>query len=73
MISPGLPSPTAWSSTSRTGTQLGGGAGQEDLVGEVQLGAGDVALDDLEAEVARDLDRRLAVDAVEDRRRSAAA
>ena len=32
--------------------ELGGGAGQEDLVGEVQLGAGDVALDDLVAEVA---------------------
>ena len=39
------------------GDELGGGAGHEDLVGQVQLGARDVALDDLEAEVARDLDR----------------
>ena len=37
--------------------ELGGGAGHEDLVGEVELGARDVALDDLEAEVPRDLDR----------------
>ena len=48
--------------------ELGRGAGQEDLVGQVELGARDVALDDLEAEVARDLHDRLAVDAVEDRR-----
>src|SRR3712207_3207483 len=47
--------------------QLGGGAGQEDLIGEVQLGPGDVTLDDLVAEVAGDLDRGPAVDAVEDR------
>ena len=53
--------------------ELGGGAGEEDLVGQRQLGAGDVALDDLVAEVARDLDARLAVDAVEDRVRLAAA
>ena len=39
------------------GRQLGRGAGDEDLVGQVELGAGDVALDDLVAEVARDLDR----------------
>ena len=56
VISPGLPVPIAWSSTSRTGVELGGGAGHEDLVGEVELGARDVALDDLEAEVAGDLD-----------------
>ena len=36
--------------------ELGRGAGHEDLVGQVELGARDVALDDLEAEVARDLD-----------------
>src|SRR4051812_3654987 len=38
--------------------QLGRRAGHEHLVGEVELAAGDLALDDLEAEVARDLDRR---------------
>src|SRR4051794_15269694 len=47
------------------GCQLGGGAGHEDLVGEVELIAGDLALLQLEAEVARDLDRRGAVDAAE--------
>ena len=47
--------------------QLGGGARHEDLVGEVELAAGDVALDDLVAEVLGDLDRRQAVDAAEDR------
>ena len=46
--------------------QLGRGAGHEQLVGQVELGARDVSLDDLEAEVMGDLDRRLAVDAVED-------
>src|SRR3954447_10714975 len=45
--------------------QLGGRAGHEDLVGEVELVAGDLALLELEAEVARDLDRRGAVDAAE--------
>src|SRR3954467_6602233 len=49
--------------------ELGGRAGDEHLVGEVELGAGDVALDHLKAEVVRDLDDRLAVDAVEDRGR----
>ena len=48
--------------------QLGGGAGEEHLVGEVELGAGDVALLDLVAEVAGDLDHRGAGDPVEDRR-----
>ena len=48
------------------GHELGGGAGHEHLVGQVELGAREVALDDLEAEVARDLHARLAVDAVED-------
>jgi hypothetical protein len=62
-----LPVPILWSSTSRTGHQLGGGAGHEDLLGEVHLGAGDVALDDRVAEVAGDLDDRAAGDAVEDR------
>ena len=38
--------------------ELGGGAGHEDLVGQVELAAGDVALLDLVAEVAGDLDRR---------------
>ena len=47
--------------------QLGGGPGQEDLVGQVELGAADVALGDGVAEVLRDLDDRAAVDAVEDR------
>ena len=51
------------------GHQLGGGAGQEDLVREVELRAADVALDDLEIEVAGDLHHRLAVDPVENRRR----
>jgi len=46
---------------------LGRGAGQEDLLGEVELGAGDVAFDHRVAEVAGDLDHRLAVDPVEDR------
>ena len=49
--------------------ELGGGAREEELVGERELGAGDVALDDLVAEVAGDLDDRAAVDAVEDARR----
>ena len=48
--------------------QLGRRAGHVDLVGEVELGAREVALDDGEAEVAGDRDRRLAVDPVEDRR-----
>ena len=34
--------------------ELGGGAGEEHLVGEVELGARDVALDHLVAEVAGD-------------------
>src|SRR4051794_17986209 len=49
--------------------QLGRRAGHEHLVVEVELAAGDLALDDLEAAVARDLDRRDTVDAAEDRRR----
>ena len=48
------------------GHQLGGGSRQEDLVGEVQLGPREVALDDLVAEVRRDRDDRLAADPVED-------
>src|SRR6185503_6072495 len=47
------------------GDDLGRGAGQEDLVGLVQLSAGDVALLDLEAEVGRDLHHRARRDAVE--------
>ena len=46
--------------------QLGRGAGHEDLVGAVELAARDVALDDLVALVAQDLDRGRAVDALED-------
>ena len=49
--------------------ELGGGAAEEDLVGEVELGAREVALDDLDPEVARDLQDGLAGDAVEDRGR----
>ena len=48
--------------------QLGRGAVQEDLLGEVELRARDVALDDRVAEVAGDLDHRFAVDPVKDRR-----
>jgi hypothetical protein len=51
--------------------QLGRGSRHEDLVREVQLAAGDVALDDRVPEVAGDLDRRQAVDAAEDVRRVA--
>jgi hypothetical protein len=47
--------------------ELGRGAAHEDLVGQVELGAGDVALDDVVAQVAGDLDDRAARDAVEDR------
>src|SRR5947209_48472 len=43
--------------------QLGGRAGQEHLVGERELGSSYVALDDGVAEVARDLDHGLAIDA----------
>src|SRR5262249_62260506 len=46
--------------------ELSRGAGQEHLLGEVELGARDVALDHGVAEVTRDLDHRLAVDPVED-------
>ena len=47
--------------------QLGGRPGQEHLIGEVHLRPREVALDDLVAEVARDLDDRAPRDAVEDR------
>jgi hypothetical protein len=50
------------------GHQLGGRAGEEDLLGEIELGARDVALDHGVAEVACDLDHRLAADPVEDGR-----
>ena len=66
MTGPG--GPISMSSISRSGRELRGGAREEHLVGQRQLGAGDVALNDLVAEVARDLDHRLAVDAVEDAR-----
>ena len=47
--------------------QLGRGPGEEHLIGQSQLRSRDVALDQLVAEVARDLHARPAVDAVEDR------
>src|ERR1700694_283318 len=46
--------------------ELGSGAGQEHLVGEVQLRPSEVALDDLMPEIAGDLQGRLAADPVED-------
>ena len=46
--------------------QLGGRAGQEDFVGDVEVVAGERGLDDFEAPVAGDLDDRMARDAVED-------
>src|SRR5205807_923622 len=49
--------------------ELRSGAGKEQLVGERQLGASNVALDDRVAEVSCDLHYGLAVDAVEDARR----
>src|ERR1700691_1519849 len=42
------------------GHELGRGPGHEDLLGQVQLGAGDVALDHRVAEIAGDLDQRAA-------------
>jgi hypothetical protein len=48
------------------GGDFGGGAGQEDLVGHVELVAGDRDLADGHALVARDLDHRGAGDAFED-------
>src|ERR1035441_9969652 len=49
------------------GHQLGGGAGHEHLVGQVELGARDVALHDRVAEVGGELHDRAAGDPVEDR------
>ena len=67
MTSPGSPRADRVVVDLAHGHELGGGPGHEDLVGEVQLGAGDVALDDRVAEVAGDLDHRAAGDPVEDR------
>ena len=66
VISPGLAAGDGVVVDLAHGHELGRGAGHEQLVGQVELGARDVALDDLEAEVAGDLHARLAVDAVED-------
>ena len=43
--------------------------GHEHLIGEIQLGSSDVALDHLVSKVAGDLDDRLAVDPIENPRR----
>src|SRR4051794_13412963 len=50
------------------GYQFGGRPGQEDLLGQVELCARDVPLDDRVSEIACELDDRLAIDPVEDRR-----
>ena len=52
MIGPTLPVPDRPPIDLDHGRQLGAGAAQEDLVGHVQLGAVDGALDDRDAEVA---------------------
>ena len=48
-------------------SHLGGGAGHEQLVCEIQIGADELFLDDGVAEVLRDLDDRVARDAGKDR------
>src|SRR5690606_15840195 len=47
---------------------LGGGAGHEDLVGDVEEVAGEALLDDLVAALAGQGDHRVARDAAQDRR-----
>ena len=67
MIGPGRPVPIAAPIDLDDRADLRAGAAQEDLVGAVELGPVDRALDDLEPEVvARDLDEPAAGDALED-------
>ena len=60
------PTPISWSSTERNRRHLGGRPAHEHLVGEVEVGADQRLLDHLVAEVARDLDDRVARDPVQD-------
>ena len=66
MIGPTVPVPTALRSISTTGRQLSTRPAQEDLVGGVQLGAVDGALDHRNAEIAAHGDDVLSSDPLED-------
>ncbi len=69
VIGPRLPSPTVNLVDRAHRRDLGGRAGQEHLVGDVQQLARDVLLDDLEPRGLRELRHAVARDARQDRRR----